>query len=194
MRLKLKAFTLPSHNYNSQVKIMELMEAIKGRRSIRKFKKQDVPAEYINQLVEAASYAPSAGNIQPWEFIVVKNPTVKEKLVKASYGQAQVEQAPVIIVVCADEKRSSMGYSKRGKTPYCLQDTAAATQNILLTAYSLGLGTCWIGAFDEDEAKKALKTPEGVRPVVMIPVGFPDVIPKQRNKRLLNEINHYDTF
>lgn len=194
MYVKLKAFTLPSHNYNSQVKIVELMETIKGRRSIRKFKKQDVPAEYINQLIEAASYAPSAGNIQPWEFIIVKDTAVKENLAKASYNQAQVEQAPAIIVVCADEKRSSMGYSKRGRTLYCLQDTAAATQNILLTAYSLGLGTCWIGAFDEDEAKKALKTPEGVRPVVMIPVGYPDVIPKQRNKRLLNEITHYDTF
>jgi nitroreductase len=173
---------------------MELMEAIKGRRSIRKFKKQDIPTEFINQLIEAASYAPSAGNIQPWEFIVVKNPQIKEKLVKAAYNQAQVEQAPVIIVVCADEKRSSLGYSKRGTTLYCLQDTAAATQNILLTAYSLGLGTCWIGAFDEDEAKKALKTPDGVRPVVMIPFGYPDVTPKQRNKRLLNEITHFDAF
>jgi SagB-type dehydrogenase family enzyme len=119
---------------------------------------------------------------------------VKEKLVKASYNQAHIEQAPVVVVVCADEKRSSMGYGARGRTLYCLQDTAAAIQNIMLTAYSLGLGTCWTGSFDEDETKKALKIPLGIRPVAMIPIGYPDVNPRQRNKKLLNEITHYDTF
>ncbi len=173
---------------------MELMEAIKGRRSIRKFKKQEVPEENINQLIEAASYAPSAGNIQPWELVIVRDQVIKEKLTKASYNQAHIEQAPVIIVVCADEKRSSMGYGVRGRTLYCLQDTAAAIQNIMLTAYSLGLGTCWTGSFDEDETKKALKVPPGIRPVAMIPIGYPDVTPRQRNKKLLNEITHYDTF
>jgi nitroreductase len=173
---------------------MELMKAIKGRRSIRKFKKQDIAEKTIAQLIEAASYAPSAGNIQPWEFVVVRNPALKKKLSEAALNQAQVEEAPVVVVVCANEKRSSMGYGGRGRTLYCLQDTAAATQNILLTAHSLGLGTCWVGSFNEDEAKESLRAPEGMRPVVMIPVGYPDVTPRQRNRRLLSEIVHYDGF
>jgi nitroreductase len=173
---------------------MELMEAIKGRRSIRKFKNPNIPDEAIAQLIEAASYAPSAGNIQPWEFVIVRTPTVKQKLVKAAYNQKQVQEAPVIIVVCADENRSSTGYGNRGKTLYCIQDTSAAIQNILLTAHSLGLGTCWIGAFDENEAKDAVNAPEGVRPVAMIPIGYPDVTPRQRNKRPISELVHHDSF
>ena len=173
---------------------MELQEAIKGRRSIRNFKKQNIPEETITQLVEAASYAPSAGNIQPWQFIIIRNPTIKKKLAESALNQAHIKQAPIVIVVCADEKRSSMGYGTRGKTLYCLQDTAAATQNILLTAHSLGLGTCWVGAFNEDDAREAVNAPEGVRPVAMIPVGIPDGNPKQRSRKLLSQITHYDSF
>jgi nitroreductase len=173
---------------------MELSEAIKGRRSIRAFKQQDVPEETVEKLIDAARHAPSAGNVQPWEFVVVRNLEVKRKLAKAALNQAFVEEAPVVIVVCANEKRSSSGYGKRGETLYCIQDTAAATQNILLTAYSLGLGTCWVGAFNENEAKKALRTPSGIRPVVMIPVGYPNKTPSQRGRRPLNQIVHHEEF
>jgi nitroreductase len=87
-----------------------------------------------------------------------------------------------------------MGYGFRGKTLYCIQDTAAATQNILLTAYSLGLGTCWIGAFNEDEAKKAINAPEEIRPMAIIPVGYANEAPSQRDRRPLSQIMHYETF
>ena len=173
---------------------MELSEAIKGRRSIRAFKQQEVPEETVEKLIDAARHAPSAGNIQPWEFVVVRNLEVKRKLARVALNQAFVEEAAVVIVVCANETRSSMGYGFRGKTLYCIQDTAAATQNILLTAYSLGLGACWVGAFNENEAKKALKTPNGIRPVVIIPVGYPNKTPSQRGRRSLNQIIHYDGF
>jgi len=173
---------------------MELSEAIKGRRSIRKYKTQPIPSETVQLLIEAATYAPSAGNIQPWHFIVAEDPAVKKKLAEAAYNQAQVEQAPAVIVVCADEQQISPRYGSRGKNLYCLQDTAAATQNILLIAYSLGLGTCWIGAFNEEQAKQAVNAPEGVRPVAMIPVGYPDVVPRQRMRKPLNDIMRYDTF
>ena len=173
---------------------MELSEAIKGRRSIRAFKKQNVPEEIVEKLIDAASWAPSAGNIQPWEFVIVRKPAVKKKLAQAALNQAYVEEAPVVIVVCADTERSSMGYGVRGKNLYCIQDTAAATQNILLTAYSLGLGACWIGAFNEDEAKEALNASEGVRSVAIIPVGYPNETPQQRGRRPLSQIMHYDVF
>jgi nitroreductase len=172
---------------------MELLEAIKGRRSIRKFKNQPIPDETVTQLLEAATYAPSAGNIQPWQFIIAKNPEIKKKLSKAAYKQSQVEHAPVVIVVCVDEQQAS-SYGTRGTTLYCLQDTAAATQNFMLTAYSLGLGTCWIGAFKEDKVKEAVNAPEHMRPVAMIPIGFPDTTPKPRIRKPLSEIARNDSF
>jgi len=173
---------------------MELSEAIKGRRSIRAFKKQNVPEETVEKLIDAASWAPSAGNIQPWEFVIVRKPAVKKKLAQAALNQAFVEEAPVVIVVCANEKRSSMGYGFRGKTLYCIQDTAAAIQNILLTAYSLGLGACWIGTFNEDEAREAVNAPEGIRPVAIIPVGCANEVPSQRDRRPLSRIMHQESF
>ncbi|UCF44861.1 MAG: nitroreductase family protein [Candidatus Bathyarchaeota archaeon] len=173
---------------------MELLQAIKGRRSIRAFKQQDVPAEAVEKLIDAARHAPSAGNIQPWEFVVVRNLEIKRKLARAALNQAFVEEAPVVIVVCANETRSSMGYGSRGKTLFCIQDTAAATQNILLTTYLLGLGACWIGAFNENEAKRALNAPEGIRPVAIIPVGYPDETPSHRGIRSLCQIIYYDSF
>jgi nitroreductase len=173
---------------------MELSEAIKGRRSVRAFKQQDVPQETVEKLIDAARHAPSAGNIQPWEFVIVRKLEVKKKLARAALNQAFVEEAPVVIVVCANEMRSSMGYGYRGKTLYCIQDTAAATQNILLTAYSLGLGACWIGAFNEDEAKRTLNAPGGIRPVAIIPVGYPDETPPQRSRRSLSQIVHHENF
>jgi nitroreductase len=175
-------------------RVMELSEAIKGRRSVRAFKQRDVPEETVEKLIDAARHAPSAGNIQPWEFVVVRKLEVKRKLAIAALNQAFVEEAPVVIAVCANENRSSRGYGFRGKTLYCIQDTAAATQNILLTAYSLGLGACWIGAFNEDEAKRAVNAPEGIRPVAIIPVGYPDETPSHRGIRPLSQIIHCDGF
>jgi len=173
---------------------MDILEAIKGRRSIRAFRSKDVPEEIVEKLVDAARYAPSAGNIQPWEFIVVRKPEIRRGLAEAALAQTFIEEASVVIVVCANENRSLMGYGTRGKTLYCIQDTAAAIQNILLTAYSLGLGTCWVGAFREDEAREVLKIPQGIRPVAMVPIGYPAETPPPRSKRTIDQIVHHETF
>jgi nitroreductase len=173
---------------------MDVMKAIKGRRSIRAFKSDDVSPEIVENLIEAARWAPSAGNIQPWEFIVVRRPELKKALAEAALDQTFIEEAPVVIVVCANENRSSQGYGVRGKNLYCIQDTAAAIQNIHLVAYSLGLGTCWIGAFREEEAREILKIPQGIRPVAIIPVGYPAETPSPRNRRPISQIVHYETF
>jgi len=173
---------------------MDVLEAIKGRRSIRAFKNQDVPAETVEELIDAARWAPSAGNIQPWEFIIVRKPRIKRRLVEAALGQMFIEEAPVVIIVCANEERSSQGYGARGKTLYCIQDTAAATQNIHLTAYSLGLGTCWVGAFREEETREVLKIPQGIRPVAIIPVGYPAEVPTAPSKKPISQMVHYETF
>lgn len=173
---------------------MDILEIIKGRRSIRNFKTENLPEQAVENLVEAARWAPSAGNIQPWKFVIVRKPEIKKMLAKAALEQAFVEEASVVIVVCADENRSSQGYGNRGRTLYCIQDTAAAIENIHLAAYSLGFGTCWIGAFDEEEARTILKIPQGIRPVAIIPVGYPAESPQPGNRRSLDEIVHYETF
>jgi len=173
---------------------MDALEAIRGRRSIRAFKSEDVKQEIIGKLIEAARWAPSAGNIQPWEFIIVRKQEIKGRLSEAALDQSFIAEAPVVIVVCANENLSSQGYGMRGRTMYCIQDTAAAIQNINLAAYSLGLGTCWVGAFSEDGAREILHVPQGVRPVAMIPVGYPDETPQPRVRRPMNQIVHYETF
>ena len=100
----------------------------------------------------------------------------------------------MVIVVCVDEKRASQSYGDRGKNLYCIQDTAAAVQNILLTAYSMGFGTCWIGAFKEDEVKKIINAPKEIRPVAMIPIGYPDESPAARSRRPVKELIHKEAF
>jgi nitroreductase len=173
---------------------MNLLEIIKNRRSIRAFKKQDIPPDIIEKLLEAARWAPSAGNVQPWAFVVVSSQKMKQSLSMAAFGQKTLEEASVVIVVCADEKLAEQSYGVRGKSLFCLQDTAAAIQNILLTAYSLGLGSCWIGAFKEDEIKKAIKAPKEMRPIAMIPIGYPNEAPSARSRRPVSEIMHKETF
>jgi nitroreductase len=173
---------------------LDVFEAIQNRRSIRQFKKQDVSDEMVDKLAEAARMAPTAGNAQPYQLVIVRQEEQKQRLSKAAYGQKQVASASVVFVVCADLKRAQESYAERGRTLYCIQDTAVVTQNILLAAHALGLGTCWIGAFKEDEAKKVVNAPEDVRPVSMIPVGYPAESPAQRPRRQPAEFVHKEAF
>ncbi len=161
----------------------DVIDAIKERRSIRKFEKRDIPDATIGRLLESAHLAPSAGNLEPWKFVVVKQDELKEKLSQAAYSQESLSSAPVCIVVCAEPGRSAAKYGERGANLYCLQDTAAAVENILLTATGYGLGSCWVGAFNEEEVQEDLGLDPGLRPVAMIPVGYPasevDEIPRR---------------
>jgi len=174
---------------------MDVVEAIKGRRSIRAFEiGKDVSKETVDNLIDAARWAPSAGNIQPWEFVIVRRSELKKKLAEAAFGQSFIEEAPVVIVVCADEDRCFEGYGERGRTLYCIQDTAAAIQNIHLAAYSTGLGTCWVGAFKEAAVVEILKLAEGIRPLALIPVGYTSKFPSPRGKRTADQVVHYEVF
>jgi len=152
---------------------MDLWTAIERRRSVRRFSSTPVPQSDIERILEAAIHAPSAGNRQPWHFIVVRNPGLREALATAAGGQDFVAAAPVVIVVCAEPERSAARYGVRGRALYCLQDTAAATEHMLLAATALGLGSCWVGAFDEAAAARALSLPAALRPIAMVPIGHP---------------------
>jgi len=173
---------------------LDVFEAIKERRSTRSYTDEKVSEEDVERLIEAARWAPSAGNIQPWEFVIVKEAETKRKLSDAALNQTFIEKAPVVIVVCADVTRSSRGYGSRGEHLYCIQDTAAATENILLAAQHLGLATCWVGAFRENEVAKAVKAPMNLKPVAIVSVGHPAERRMASQKRSFSEIVHYETF
>jgi len=170
---------------------MDVFAAIKKRRSIRRYLQEDIDGDRIAKLLEAARLAPSAGNRQPWHFFAVTELETRERLAGAAYGQTFVGQAPLIIVICADPERSAERYGDRGRQLYCLQDTAAAVENVLLCATALGLGACWIGAFDEEACATILKVTSGLRPVAMISVGYPDEEPAPRPRRPLQQVVSY---
>ncbi len=170
--------------------MMDILTIIKSRRSIRKFKEDNIPEDLINKLLESAIYAPSEGNLQPWKFYVIRNRKIRIRLAKAALEQFFISEAPVVIVVCADIIATSP-YGSRGINLYCLQSTAAAIQNILLSAHSLGLGTCWVGAFDEKEASEILKLPSSLRPVAIIPVGYPAENPKTPFRKKIPEVTEF---
>lgn len=168
---------------------MGFWEVLEGRRSVRRFEgDRDVSDEMVGRLLQAAISAPSAGNRQPWHFFVVRKAETKLGLAQAAWGQHFVAEAPVVIVVCADPLRSGARYGRRGMELYCLQDTAAATQNILLAAVALGLGACWVGAFDEQVAAKVLDLPSHLRPVAIVPIGYPAELPPRPARRALGEV------
>lgn len=167
---------------------MDELSLFRDRFSCRSFRPDPVPRELIVTLLDAARWAPNGGNLQPWRFVVVLDPELRRGLAQASYRQSFVAAAPVVIAVCAVPEESARIYRDRGRELYCLQDTAAATQNLLLAATALGLGACWVGAFDERAVAALLGVERGVRPVALVPVGLPAEAPGRRRRRPLDEV------
>jgi len=172
---------------------LDLVEGITNRRSIRSFKKEDVPASLIERILECGNMAPSAGNLQPRDFVVVRDSETKRKLAKAALDQEFVSEAPVVVVVCANIERTKP-YRERGETLYCIQDTAAAIQNMLLVIHAEGLGACWVGAFHERQVSKILELPSRVRPVALIPIGRPAEAPPERGRIPISHITHMERW
>jgi nitroreductase len=164
---------------------VDFWQAMEARQSVRAFDRQrDVPPDAVTRLLHAATRAPSAGNCQPWHFFVVREQETKKALARAALNQWFLSDAPVVIVVCADPERSARRYGDRGRYLYSLQDTAAATENLLLAAVASGLGACWVGAFDEDAAAEALDLSSHLRPVAIVPIGYPAEQPRHQTDRL----------
>jgi nitroreductase len=172
---------------------MECIETIKGRRSVRRFKAQPVGKELIEELLDAARMAPSAGNLQARDFIVISNKITKQKLKEAALGQSFIEQAPLVIVAVANIERSSRVYKTRGEL-YAIQDATAGVENILLSACSLGLAACWVGAFDENAVCELLGIPHKTKPIAIIPVGYADEEPVAPPRMGLEKVVHWETW
>jgi nitroreductase len=168
---------------------------VKRRAMVRAYKSDPVPEEKIQRLLEYAVRAPSAGNLQPWEFIVVKNPETRAKLAKAAFDQTSVASAPVIIATCADIQRAGSKYGARGAF-YSLVDTSFASLLILLGAVEQGLGACFVGSYNPEEVAKLFALPEHVRPVGLITLGYPAESPRKPNtpKLPLSKLVHAEKW
>lgn len=173
---------------------MNIFQCIFKRRSVRRFEKKDVDDKLIGLILYAATHAPSSGNTQEWEFIVVKDEDQKKKLAIAALHQDFIAEAPAVIVVCADLEKINLRYGKRGENLYFAQDTAAAVQNILLSAHALGLGSCWVGAFDEEHVKDILGLPENSRPLVILPIGYPAEEPEMPKRIPFENLTYLDFY
>jgi len=169
---------------------MDVFTAISQRSSVRSYKSTDVEEDKLKKILEAARLSPSASNRQEWKFIVVKNKETKKKLAKAAFGQSFIGEAPVVIVACGTESKSIMGCGQ----PTHTVDVSIACAFMILEAYELGLGTCWIGAFKEDETKKILNIPEHVRVVAMTPLGYPDEPPSKKYRKRLDQIVCFEKY
>jgi len=171
---------------------MELLEAIRTRRSIRKYKPNPVPEELLKGILSAARMAPSGINSQPWKLIIVTDEDTKLRLVPACNGQKFIAEAPIIIVGCGfpDDAYATIGGYMNGY----VMDVTIALDHLILAAASAGLGTCWIGAFKEEKVKEALGIPSDVKVVALTPLGYPDETPAKRSRKDLAELVCYDKF
>lgn len=172
---------------------MNILDTITSRRSIRDYKDQDIPEEAINALIEAIRWAPSAGNLQSRKFYFIRNDVIKKSLARATgnpnvaarmkkfikiiLDRNVVSKAPLVVVACLD-RRIAERYGERGVHLYGIQDVSASVMNMMLTAHDLGLGSVWVGAFDEDAVTQTLNLPDYLRPVAIIPLGYPARVPE----------------
>ena len=158
---------------------MEVFDAIRTRRSIRKYKPEPIPDEKLTSILEAARLAPSAGNRQPWRFVVVQNKGLKKALAEAANNQTFLNDASAIIVAIGDPEVSARWYER---------DPMIALEHIVLAATAMGYGACWIGAFDENAIKHLLKIPANVKIIALLPIGIPDEKPAPRPRKEFSEI------
>jgi len=169
--------------------LMEFQELVRRRRSIRAYRPDPVEEEKLRRVLEAGRLAPSAANRQPWHFIVVRDPE-KRGMLRRAYNREWFVSAPVIIVACADPTRA---WRRGDGEEYWKVDVAIAMEHIVLAAANEGLGTCWIGAFDERAVKEALGIPDHIRVVAMTPLGYPaESKGEVTDRKPLEEIVHYD--
>lgn len=156
---------------------MDVMQAIRERRSIRHFTDYKVPEKTVDRLIDALIWAPSAGNLQSRKFYFVRDDVLKMKLAAAALNQIFIAEAPLVVVGCTDSIIASR-YGERGINLYTIQDVAASLMCMMLAAHEIGLGTVWVGAFREKEVANALKLPGNLRPVAIVPVGRPARVPE----------------
>lgn len=173
---------------------MDVQKAILNRRSVRDFNSKPVEFEKLTLVLEAASYAPSAGDLKDFKFIVITNKNLIKEIAESSQEQYWIAKAPVLIVVLSDYSKTKELYKERGERLYSVQNSAASIQNILLSSHGLGLSSCWVGSFDENKIKTLLQIPDNVRPQAIIPIGYSDDQPKIDKEPDLQTMVYFNGF
>ncbi|MCL7385880.1 MAG: nitroreductase family protein [Thaumarchaeota archaeon] len=168
----------------------ELLNIIKGRRSVRSFLEKKIPDEHLKLIMEAGIWAPSGSNIQPWQFVLVREPELIRKIKLVSPGLFGNPDA--LVVACVDRNR----YERAGKLGYTLSlmDVSMAAQNMMLMAYSLGIGSCPIASFSKLALKEILGLPDNFEPVLMISLGYPEKWPSPPERRPLSEVVYVNGY
>jgi nitroreductase len=168
------------------------MDAIRTRRSVRKYRSTPVAESTLKEVLNAARLAPSADNSQPWKIVVVRDEQVKLKLAAACNGQKFIAQAPLVLVACGlpDEAFQTVG----GYMSSHVIDVSIAVDHLTLAAHALGLGTCWIAWFKEDKVREILGVPEDVRVIALTPLGYPDETPEKTPRKNLEELVVYERY
>ncbi len=169
---------------------MEFTEVIRKRESVRDFEDRPVPENILKMVLEAARLAPSASNRQPWKFIVVRDALKRQELARSAGGQHHIAEAPVVIAAVALMPEYLMS---NGVPSYPI-DIGIAVDHMALAAADQGLGTCWIGTFDQQEVRKILGVPSAYRVVILLPLGFPRSGHGPKSRKSLNQIVCYETF
>lgn len=173
---------------------MDVREAITTRGSITRYTDEGVDREQLAEILDSARWAPSAGNMQTWEFIVVEDEELKEKLSQFARNQPHLREAPVVIAILSDLEKAERQYGDRGRELYAIQETAAAMQNMLLSAHDQGLGAAWVGSFDEEGVRDLLRVPDRLRPVALLTVGHPREEPEQPTKFPITNITYMNRY
>lgn len=169
---------------------MDVMEAIQARRSIRNYADKPVEEEKLRAVLEAGRLAPSAGNMQEWKFVVVRDAETRQKLMAAAKGQSFVGQAPVVVAACALVTDHVMPC---GQLTYPV-DVAIAVDHMTLKAVEEGLGACWIGAFFEDQVKEILEVPDDIRVAIMFTLGYPAESPPPKPRKPFDEVVVFERY
>ena len=169
---------------------MSFLNLANTRASVRGYTADRVEESSLRNVLEAGRIAPSAANQQPWHFIVVRDEQQKLAL-KGAYGKEWFWKAPVIIVVCVEPNKA---WTRQDGKNYAAVDGAIAMDHMTLCAADLGLGTCWVGAFDPAKVRDALGLPEGIEPLAMTPLGKPAASALPKKRKAMNEIVHYEKW
>ncbi|MEK6968321.1 MAG: nitroreductase family protein [Nanoarchaeota archaeon] len=173
---------------------MEVMEAIRGLYSCRKYLDVPVEMDKLGQVLEAGRLSQSAGNLQNWRFVLVRDPAQRHLLAEAALQQRWMEEAPVHIVICSEMKRITDFYGVRGERLYAVQNCAVALSNMMLVAHSIGLGSCWVGAFDEEQVGRAINVPPIARPQAIFTLGYSADTPKDHPKYRIENITYIEKY
>jgi len=161
---------------------------VNKRQSIRAYQSRTIEREILNNILEIMNTAPSAGNLQGYQVYIVEDFDTRLALAQAAYNQEFIAQAPVDLVFCAHPERSQTRYGSRGRNLYCIQDATIACCYAMLAATNNGLGSVWVGAFDQEGVKRAVPVEEGLIPVAILPIGYPAEVPERRSRRRLEDL------